>query len=156
LVQVVTPAGTSNPAVAEIADAGPALFLLDSENRRYAVAQHGGGMLVVRADLFQGNPPGRPATVGEEIVLWGSGFGPTSPAVPYGFLLPAPAPLANPAALAVTIGGKPVAVRYAGMTVASVYQINVVAPEVAAGDQAVAATLAAKSTQLGVYITVGS
>ena len=133
IVQVQAPSGPSNPQVVEIVDAAPAFFTLTVSGRQYAVAQ----------------------TVGGALVLWGSGFGPTTPAVQSGLLLSQPAPLAGLSSLQVTIGGKPAEILYAGMTMAGVYQINVVAPAgLAAGDQPLVATLGASTSQPGVLIRI--
>jgi|GEM_PF-712064 len=151
VVQVFSGGGASAPVSVDAADPSPALFLYDPQQRRYAAAQHAGGAPVIPNSLVPGGSPARP---GEEIVLWGSGFGLTDPPVTSGFILPAPAPLANTATLSVTIGGAPAAVHYAGMTIAGVYQINVVVPDVADGDQPLVVSFAGKTTQPGVYISV--
>jgi len=68
-----------------------------------------------------------PFTEGEVIVLYGTGFGPTSPAVPKGQVITTAAPLANTPA--VTIGGLAAQVQFAGITEAGLDQINVVIPK---------------------------
>jgi uncharacterized protein (TIGR03437 family) len=87
--------------------------------------------------------PGPPrAQPGETILLWGSGFGQTSPPIASGLLLTAPSPLADPAGLTVTIGGQAAQVTYAGMTIAGAYQINATVPtDLADGINEVAATV---------------
>lgn len=133
VVQVQAPSGPSNPQVAQVVDAAPAFFTLTVSGRQYAVAQ----------------------TVGDAIVLWGSGFGPTTPPVQSGFVLSQPAPLADPSRLQVTIGGKPATILYAGMTIAGVYQINVVVPaDLSSGDQPLVATLGTSTSQPGVLIRI--
>ena len=146
VVQVIAPAGESNPRVVEVADAAPSFFTLAAGGFRYAVAQTADGAPI--------GSPGRPAVAaGDVIVLWGSGFGPTNPPLTSGVVLAEPAPLADASTLRVTIGGREAVVRFAGSTIAGVYQINVVVPAgLAEGDQPLAATLAGAETQQAVLL----
>ena len=94
-----------------------------------------------KTGLFSSAPNATtPAKPGETIVLYGTGFGATSPALTIGRLADRLAPLT--AAVNVTIGGVPATVSFAGLVppFAQLYQLNVqVPPTVAAGDQPVVA-----------------
>jgi uncharacterized protein (TIGR03437 family) len=62
-----------------IARDAPGLFSITSNNKTYALAFHQNGTLV---------DEGSPAQAGETITVYGTGFGPTSPARPEGLALP--------------------------------------------------------------------
>jgi uncharacterized protein (TIGR03437 family) len=96
----------------------------------------------------------RPATPGETVLLYGTGFGPTTPAVQAGVIPPAAAPLADLTQLQVSIGGVPATVSWAGIVAAGEYQLNVVIPPLADGDQPIVATIGGASTQNGLLIPV--
>jgi uncharacterized protein (TIGR03437 family) len=91
-------------------------------------------------------------------VLYGTGFGPTNPAVD-GLVVSSPASLvANPV---VTIGGAAATVQFAGRSAAGLDQINVTVPNLPAGstgatDVAIRATAGAATTAAGLFITVQS
>jgi uncharacterized protein (TIGR03437 family) len=88
------------------------------------------------------------------VLLFGTGFGPTTPAVPAGQVVNGAAPLTDAAQLYVTIGGAPATVQFAGIVAAGEYQFNVLIPAVADGDQAIVATIAGFPTQSGLSISV--
>jgi uncharacterized protein (TIGR03437 family) len=96
----------------------------------------------------------RPAAPGERVLLFGTGFGPTTPAVPGGVIPPGPAPLADPSLLHISIGGAPATVWWAGIVAAGEYQFNVTIPPLADGDQTIAASVSGVSTQSGLLIAV--
>ncbi|MCU0226976.1 MAG: IPT/TIG domain-containing protein, partial [Bryobacterales bacterium] len=58
-------------------DADPAFFVYTPENGKFPAAQHPDGMAVGPTGLFPGGPPSRPATAVSDVVLYGTGFGPT-------------------------------------------------------------------------------
>jgi uncharacterized protein (TIGR03437 family) len=126
-VQVTVQGATSDQAVVPAASFSPALFLWQS---KYAVAQHADYSAVGPAGLFPGVTT-TPALPGETVVLYGTGFGPTSPLVPSGILNPSAVPLANP--VTAQIGGIDAAVSYAGLAqgYAGLNQINVTVPDTA-------------------------
>ena len=128
----------------------PAFFMLSAGAYKYIVATHGNNTLVGNSTLYPGFST--PANPGEELVLWGTGFGPTKPPTPTGQTVTAAVPLAN--TVTVTIGGLPATVEFAGLTESGVDQINVVVPNgLAAGDQLVVATVNGARSQ-SAYITV--
>ena len=106
----------------------------------YLAAQHSNGSYV---GGYAGATPAKP---GEVIILWGSGFGPASPAVPAGQVFTGANKLANP--VTVTIRGQPAAVDSAGVVGAGLVQINVHVPaSINNGDAAVGATVGGVATQ---------
>jgi len=97
--------------------------------------------------MFGDGVTSRPAKPGDTIVLFGTGFGPTNPAVPADQLFQGAAPLADPSLLSVQIGGVTAAMQFAGLVGPGLYQINVVVPDVPDGDQAVSASIGGSATQ---------
>ena len=89
-------------------------------------------------------------------MFFGTGFGPTTPSVPAGQIVTAPAPLANPSQLFVTIGGVPVRVQWAGLVAPGEYQLNVQLPAVPNGDQPVIAYIGGSRTIDGITIPIQS
>jgi uncharacterized protein (TIGR03437 family) len=91
---------------------------------------------------------------GEVILLFGTGFGPTTPPVPAGRSFNGAAPLADPTQLHITIGGVEATVQFAGIVAAGEYQFNVVVPPLADGDQPLAASIGGAGTQFGLSIPI--
>jgi uncharacterized protein (TIGR03118 family) len=102
----------------------PALFTLSTTTATYAAAQHANGTVVGPPTLVANNST--PAAPGETIVLYGTGFGVTTPAAVSGKIVSTPAPLVlTPAILFDNVPGK---VVFAGLIATGVYQFNVVVP----------------------------
>jgi uncharacterized protein (TIGR03118 family) len=98
----------------------PALFL----NGAYAAALHANNTVVGPATLVPNNST--PAVPGETIVLFGTGFGVTTPAAVSGAVVSAAAPLLlTPAILFDNVPGQVVS---ASLIATGVYQFNVVVP----------------------------
>jgi len=151
-VQLTNSFGTDS-AGTTLALYSPGFFLFSPDNYRYVAAVHTDGVYVGPSGLFQGAVT-RPAQPGETILIFGNGFGPTSPPVPADQLLAAPAPLADPSLLTISIGGVPAQVTFAGLGAVGEYQFNLVVPGLADGDQSIAANIAGVQTQSGVFLTV--
>jgi uncharacterized protein (TIGR03437 family) len=127
----------------------PGFFAFTS---RYAAASHADNTPVGIPGLIPG-AVFRPAAPGEEIQIFGTGFGPTVTAVPSGQVLTAPAALSNQ--VTVTIGGQPAVVNYAGMTATGLDQLNVTVPaSLPDGDALIVASIGGASTQANLYITI--
>ena len=147
VAQVVTAAGASAPMPVVIDEIRPSIFAESVAGRNWALAQH--------ADFSRIGPvPATAARPGEIVVLWGSGFGQTYPPMAAGVVLSAPAWLADAAGVAVTIGGQPALVNYAGMSMAGVYQLNVTVPDLPDGDHPVTAVASGRSTNASVLLPV--
>lgn len=101
--------------------------------------------------------PSAPAMPGDTLVLWGTGFGATNPAIPAGTAVTgAPVVLAAPT---VTVGGMVVPVLSALLTLdtAGLYQITVQLPaNVPTGTVAVQASVGGVPSPAGVTIFVGA
>jgi uncharacterized protein (TIGR03437 family) len=96
-----------------------------------------------------------PAAPGGLVVLWGTGFGATTPAAPAGVEVSGAPATALPT---VTVGGMPVQVISSVLTtgIAGVYQITIQLPaNVPAGAVAVQASVGGAQTQSGATIFVG-
>jgi uncharacterized protein (TIGR03437 family) len=131
-IQVTTAQQASNSFTAPKQQFAPAFFTID------------GGAYVAAA---------QPATPGEIIVLYGTGFGPANPPVPTAQLVTAPTTLAN--SVQIAIGGVNAVVVYAGLVEAGLYQFNVTVPaSLPAGDASVVATVGGVQSQTGVAITI--
>jgi uncharacterized protein (TIGR03437 family) len=96
--------------------------------------------------------PSRPVAAGETIILFGVGFGPTSPTVKAGQAFSGAAPC--PTLPQITIGGVPATVAFAGIVEAGLYQFNVVVPNAGSGDQLLQASIGGQATPAGVYVTL--
>lgn len=147
--QVSTKVGVSASFGAVAQAESPSFFVIGGGP--YAVATHGDGSLIGPASLYPGQTT--PAQPGEIIVLYANGFGPTSAPVASGSetqsgsLNPLPA---------ITIGGIPSTVQFAGLISPGLFQFNVVVPaSTPAGDNALIANYKGLSTPSGMLVTVG-
>jgi uncharacterized protein (TIGR03437 family) len=155
-VAVITPGGGATQSVS-MTQYSPSLSLLSS---MYPVAivytpgspgNSGNGYDIIGpSGAF--SFPTRPAVAGETVVLYGVGFGPTSPTVPAGQAY-------SGAAYAVTvpnisIGDIPATVTFAGIVQAGLYQFNVVVPDAGSGDAILFVTVNGFSAQSKLYLTL--
>jgi uncharacterized protein (TIGR03437 family) len=146
---VVTANGaTSATFTAQAKTISPSFFVINGGP--YIVAQHAADYsLVGPTTLYPGSTT--PAKPGETVVLYANGFGSTSTAVvsgaetQSGTLSPLPS---------VAIGNATATVQYAALVSPGLFQLNVVVPSVASGDQPITATYNGVSTQAGALITV--
>jgi len=137
-VQITSNGVVSNSFSATEAEFAPSFFA----NSGVVAAEHADYSVITASN---------PAAPGETILLFGTGFGPTTPASPTGQLVSTPAALAN--AVQITIGSVPVAPAFAGLVESGVYQFNVTVPStLGSGNAAVVATVGGLSTQTGVSI----
>ena len=156
--------GTANEqrsvaASATVAAVSPAFFnvLSNLDGRNPLVALHGGGPNLVGAPGLLPGAEFTPAAPGEVVTLYGTGFGPTEPAIAAG-RIPGVAHLTN--AVAFTVGGiavPPEDVPYKGASpcCAGLYQFTVRLPaNLPDGDAPVTATVQGVSTPQGPYLTV--
>jgi uncharacterized protein (TIGR03437 family) len=158
-VVVTTGSGTAASTVT-LAPYGPSLSLL-GDGRHVAgeiltpngTGAYGGGTydLGGPSNTFSYNT--RPVKAGETLVLFGVGFGPTTPHVPAGQVFTAAAPTTSP--VTITIGGVPALVGFSGITEAGLYQINLTVPQgTGSGDQALVATVNGVQTPLSPVVSV--
>jgi uncharacterized protein (TIGR03118 family) len=144
---VVTNSGTvSASGTVKMQSVAPALFVTGG---KYAIATHANGSLVGPAT------PATPAHPGETIVIYGTGFGPTSPDET-GLVVTAAVPIGTMPT--VTIGGQAATVVSASLILAGVYQINVTVPALAAGatasDFPLTMSSGAFATQANLFVTL--
>jgi uncharacterized protein (TIGR03118 family) len=148
-IQVTNNGEVSAAVTATMQNAAPGFFWLTGN--KYIAATHANGGLIGPISLISGATT--PAARNETIVLYGAGFGVTSPAAPNGSALVTPLPLVM--LPTVTIGGASTQVTYGGLVGAGLYQINVVVPaSVSSGDNAVVASVGGQQSQANAFISV--
>jgi uncharacterized protein (TIGR03437 family) len=150
-VQVIvnTPQGPSYAGSVMKQKLSPAFFTYTPGTNTYAAAVHLDGTLVGPA-----GPSSRPAAPGEVIEIYGTGFGPTNPALPTSQLISQPAPLLFPATI--SIGGVPAEVQFAGLVSSGLYQMNVKIPSIPDGDQLTQATVSGFQTVPNVFLSISA
>ena len=127
--------------------AQPALFTFSA---KYPAAAHLDGSFAGPAGLIPGvvTTPVRP---NETVVLFGTGFGASSPLIPTGMLFSTAAPIAQN--VTATVGGVSAPVK--GYLISpGLYQFNLTVPNLGDGDAAVVVTLAGTSTQAGLSLAI--
>jgi uncharacterized protein (TIGR03437 family) len=131
---------------ATLESVSPAFFAYN--NGKYVVATHADGSVVGPTSLGV-----MPAKAGETVTLWGTGFGPTNPAIPDDqVVLTQSAVTTIPT---IMIGGTAAQMSFGGLTAPGLYQFNVTIPSgTASGDAPVLARAGGQSTQANVAITV--
>jgi len=118
----------------------------------YVAATHANNSLIGPAGLISGATT-TGAAPGETIVLYGTGFGATSPAIPNGQIIPSALNL--PVWPTVVIDAVEAQVKFAGLVAPGLYQINVVVPPgLLSGDHLITALLGDAETQLNEFLTV--
>jgi uncharacterized protein (TIGR03437 family) len=144
----------------------PAVFRFNAENSRYlASTANDGSAYIAPANLFGtgGSLNGlaiRPARPGEFIVLYATGTGPTTPAVPAG-QIPAARnggyPLANTSEVRLTGNGQTVTVRpaYAGLSgFPGLIQIVFEVPNISTGDYETTIVVNGQSSPTGAFLPI--
>ena len=148
-VTVTTAAGTSDPFTANLIAEQPGFFMFP---QNYVAAVRSDGVFTAKANLFAGLTT-VPAKPGDILLLFGTGFGATNPAVPAGEIFGGAARTTRP--VTITIGGIDSPVLFAGITGAGLYQFNVTVPAaVPNGDLPIVATINGQRTQTGALITI--
>lgn len=152
----VTNAGRTSAAATAASSALMPAFFLWPGNQAVAT-RHPDGGFAVRNGTFAGVTT-TPAKPGDVIILWGTGFGPTTPPAPVGVvsLLTVQYNVTN--AVSVTVGGTPalvVATPALSPEFAGLYQVPIQIPANAPdGDLPVVATVGGAQSPAGVTITV--
>jgi len=151
-VTVTTTSGTSAAVTAIAQTVSPAFFLWVG---KYVVATHQDYSLAVQNGTFSGSTTVA-AKPGEVIILWGTGFGPTTPAAPVGQQVPLGSyPTSTP--VTVSVGGTPAVVYGAALAPGSagLYQVAIqVPPSAPDGDLPVVATINGTQSPTTALITV--
>jgi uncharacterized protein (TIGR03437 family) len=138
-----TSAGTSAAVTLTVNTVAPGLLAPPNfrvNGTQYAVALFADGTYVLPTAAISGLTS-QPAKPGDEIVLYGVGFGPVTPTIPAGQLAAEATSLAD---FQISIGGMPCKIEYDGLApnYTGLYQFNITVPSVAPGNQSPAATAA--------------
>ena len=149
-VEVISPYGSAT-GTATLQQYAPGFYTFQN---KYVAAVHTDGVYVAPVGYFGAAYASRPAQPGEVLLLFGTGFGPTNPAVPAGQTVNGAAPLADLSQLRLRIGGAPVTVQFGGIVLVGEYQFNVVVPAAADGDQAIVADIGGVSSQSTLLIPI--
>jgi uncharacterized protein (TIGR03437 family) len=88
------------------------------------------------------------------VAIYATGFGATAPEIPAGRIFSGAAPLADKESVAVSIGGAPAQVHFAGLSAAGLNQLNVVVPPLPAGAHPVVITVGGVPVQPGLVFHV--
>jgi uncharacterized protein (TIGR03437 family) len=159
-VAVTNGTGTGTSTVA-LAPQAPAFLLLADGLHATGIiitpdgsGSQGGGTYDLLGPGPKSSTGMRPVNPGETVVLYGVGFGPTSPAVPAGQYYNgngAPMAITPP----VTVGSVPVQLTFSGIVAAGLYQFSFVVPSnVGSGDQALQAMVNGVTTPANVFVPV--
>ncbi len=150
-VTVTTSNGTSQAAMAQVSAEQPAFFQWGT----YAVATRQNFSLAVKDGTFAGTTT-VPAKPGDVIILWGTGFGPTSPSAPAGVETPSTTTYNTASAVTVTVGKAPATVYGAALAPGYVglYQVAIQIPQLANGDYSVVASINGAQSPATTMITV--
>jgi uncharacterized protein (TIGR03437 family) len=151
-VTVTTPSGTSVAVTANVVAQAPAFFLWPGSQ---AVATHNAdGSLAVKNGTYAGTTTVA-AKPGEVLVLWGTGFGPTTPPVAAGIQVPGDT-IHNTSPVSIKIGSADALVYGAALapTFAGLYQVAIQVPALADGDYPIKATVSGVTSPDGVILTV--
>lgn len=153
-VVVTTPAGASETVMANVQREAPGLFLFTQTPIRFPAAVRAtDGRFIAPADLFPGVTT-EPAKPGDIVLLFGTGFGPTTPAVTPGRVFSGAAPLTDAASLRVRIGGMDVTPSFAGLSGSGLYQFNVTVPNLPDGNHPIEMLLNGQQIQTDVQLAI--
>jgi uncharacterized protein (TIGR03437 family) len=144
-------ASTSTTGTTILQSYAPGFFTFQG---KYVAAVHADGAYVAPAGYLGNSIASRPAKPGEVLMLFGTGFGPTTPSVPAGQVFFGAAPLADATRLHIRIAGIPADVQFAGIVAAGEYQFNVVVPASSDGDQNIVADIGGVSSQPSLLIPI--
>ena len=125
LVEVTTAMG-SGTANATLASFSPSFFLLDSKHVAGIILRANGSYDIIGPTGSSLGYPTVAAKAGDIVELFGTGFGPTNPAVAPGVPFSAAAPTTSP--VTIRIGNANVTPAFAGLSGAGLYQINLTVP----------------------------
>jgi uncharacterized protein (TIGR03437 family) len=159
--QIVLTAGgiASAPVNITVNAVQPGLLAPPSFNvngTQYAVATFGDGAYVLPTGAISG-VTSRPAMPGDEIVLYGVGFGPVTPSIPAGQLVQQSNTLQS--GFEISLGGIAAQAAYDGLApgYTGLYQFNITVPNVAAGNAVpLTFSVAGVNGTQTLYIAVGN
>jgi uncharacterized protein (TIGR03437 family) len=147
-IQLTNNGAASSTFMAQAQAESPSFYVINGGP--YVLATHADFSLIGPTTLYPGFST--PAQPGETIVVYATGFGPTSTPVVSGAISQSGT---LPTLPAVTIGGAPATVIFAGLVAPGQFQFNMVVPSsLADGDQPMTATYNGLTTQAGTLINV--
>jgi uncharacterized protein (TIGR03437 family) len=149
-VTVTTANGTSTSVTATVATAAPAFFLWPNSQ---AVATRADFSLAAKSGTF--SSPTTAAKPGDVLILWGTGFGPTTPVVAAGIQVPTGAFNCSP--VTVKVGTTSPAVFGCALSpgFAGLYQVVITLPSTMAdGDYPLTATVNGVTSPSGVILSI--
>lgn len=143
--------GESAPVTATAAKELPGLFLFTQAPKKYPAAVRSDGVFIGPPALFAGvtTVPAKPADV---VLFFGTGFGPTNPAVAPGKVFNGAAPLIDNVVM--RIGGISVTPAFAGLSSSGLYQFNVTIPDLSNGEHRVEMLINSVPIQTDVVLAV--
>ncbi len=159
-VQVIvkTAGGSSDPVTITGASVAPGLlapgaFLVGG--KQYVVAQFADQTFAGRVGLIAGVTFRTPKP-GDRLVIYGLGFGTTTPAVAAGSIVGVSTDLGS--SFKVQIGSAPAVAEFKGLApnFVGLFQFNVVVPNVQAGDQEITMEIGGVKTQAKVFLTTAN
>jgi uncharacterized protein (TIGR03437 family) len=139
---------TSDPVTVTFRRFSPGFFQFPGE---YAAAVRADGAYVAPAGTLSGVNTVS-ANPGDTILLYGTGFGPTTPATDPASLVTSPVPTAN--AVKIQIHTQQVPVAFAGLVSPGLYQFNITVPELPDGEYPVTAEVAGVRTSKMVKLEI--
>jgi len=146
----VTYAGqTSNVLNGTEAAFTPAMFMFSPQGQKYVAAVRSDGQYIGPTSLYPGLTV--PAQAGDTLLLFGTGFGPTTPSTNFGQTFSGAPLTAN--IVTATIGGVPATVLCA-LVGPGEYQCNIVVPGVPTGDNLLVLRVGGVTTQANAYLAV--
>jgi uncharacterized protein (TIGR03437 family) len=152
-VTVTTPGGASGAFATTASIDGPAFFLWPGNQ---AVATRTDYSFAVKPGTFPGATTVA-AKPGDTLILWGTGFGPTTPAAPGGVAVPSDQTYATATLPSISIGNIPATVSGAALAPGSagLYQIAIQVPSsLTDGDWPIQASIGGVASPGGVVLTV--
>jgi uncharacterized protein (TIGR03437 family) len=152
-VTVTTAAGASTAFSATAGAYGPAFFLWPGSQ---VVATRQDYSYAAKAGTFAGSTT-VPAKPGDVLILWATGYGPTTPPAPSGASVPASGGYSTASAPTVTINNTPATVYGAALAPGSagLYQIAIQVPTTLAdGDWPIQATIGGVASPAGTILSV--
>jgi uncharacterized protein (TIGR03437 family) len=138
-VTVTNAGATSAAQTANSSTVHPAFFLYSGTN--FAITTRHPDAALVGPASVPGTVAAKP---GDVVILWGTGFGPTTPAAPFGVQIPGTATFSTANPVTVSVGSLPATVLGAAMapTFAGLFQVAITIPDGApTGDLPVVATV---------------
>jgi uncharacterized protein (TIGR03437 family) len=152
-VTVTTAGGTSAPVTATASAYGPSFFVWPGNQ---TVATRTDYSYAVKAGTFAGTTTVA-AKPGDVIILWATGFGPTTPVAPLGVATPGSGSYTTVSLPTVTVNNTPALVYSAALTPGSagLYQIAIQVPSsLADGDWPIQATIGSIQSPTGTILSV--